>query len=226
MQKIFQEIESAKKVEIVATSKYLFVASALYTYVLTCHKKVSLVCEEQDIEYKFSCMPWFDKIKMRPSPSAGITIVIEHSAYDLYIYLKRESIKINKKIATALYGALLYETKGLLQADGMDLAFGSELIELGADYLLCRKYLVEHVTLGRLRLKSQMLEKMLLVNNAQVALFFIDKEMLQATRTEMSDALTIMQEAFGLPYVESVILLHSDRENEVVKILNKENLDE
>ena len=50
MNEILNKIESYKHIEIVVESQSLFVANALYTYILTLHKKVSLVCKEKNID--------------------------------------------------------------------------------------------------------------------------------------------------------------------------------
>ena len=53
--RLLRDIENAKHVEIVVKrEEFLPSASALYTYVLQLHKKVSLVCLCEEVEEKFS----------------------------------------------------------------------------------------------------------------------------------------------------------------------------
>ena len=222
MNDIFQKIKSAKHIEIVVDKDQLFVASALYSYVLTLHKKVSLVCKAQVIDLKFSFLPWIDKIKKSDTPSADYSVKLTCSALELYESFSRLKININKKMATALYGAVLNETNGFTNTrlNGTIFAVCNELIECKAEYKLATDFVLKYGTLGVLRLKSKMLANMILLNDAKVAVFTLANNDLKATSTLIEDAEYVMLEAFTLAYVDTVVLL--DNENEVIKILNKE----
>ena len=224
MNKILNKIEDAKHIEIVVESEKLFVGSALYTYILTLHKKVSLVCKSNDIEYKYSFLPWFDKIKRSDTPSADLSIKLEVSGEKLYDYFKQNSITINKKMATALYGALLDESEGFRNNKLGTLFFDtiSSLIKYNADYKICQKFIVEFNSLALLRLKAIMLQEMKIENDAKNAIFFLSDEKLKRTGANLKDAQQIIKESFFLPYIERAILLNNDKENEVIMILNKE----
>jgi len=224
MNKILNKIEDAKHIEIVVESEKLFVGSALYTYILTLHKKVSLVCKSNDIEYKYSFLPWFDKIKRSDTPSADLSIKLEVSGEKLYDYFKQNSITINKKMATALYGALLDESEGFRNNKLGTLFFDtiSSLIKYNADYKICQKFIVEFNSLALLRLKAIMLQEMKIENDAKSAIFFLSDEKLKRTGANLKDAQQIIKESFFLPYIERAILLNNDKENEVIMILNKE----
>jgi hypothetical protein len=225
MDEIFKKISAAKHIELFANSAdELFIGSVLYSYALTLHKKVSFVFKEEISKSILSCTPWLEKIKKSDSSSADLKLTLEdYSFIDLYQGLKKSKTKVNKKMATALYGALLSHTKGFSNSytDGTSFALASELIALGAESEKCRYAIVEQCSLAKLRLKAIMLKKMTLVNSATVALFFIDEEDLKATRASEEDAVDILYEAFSLEYVESSILLRSDLENRVVKIVEK-----
>jgi len=224
MNKILNKIEDAKHIEIVVESEKLFVGSALYTYILTLHKKVSLVCKSNDIEYKYSFLPWFDKIKRSDTPSADLSIKLEMSGEKLYDYFKQNSITINKKMATALYGALLDESEGFRNNKLGTLFFDtiSSLIKYNADYKICQKFIVEFNSLALLRLKAIMLQEMKIENDAKSAIFFLSDEKLKRTGANLKDAQQVIKESFFLPYIERAILLNNDKENEVIMILNKE----
>ena len=224
MNEIFKEIKSAQHIEIIVDKEYLFVASALYTYILTLHKKVSLVCKDDLVDYKYSFLPWFEKIKRTDTPSADYKVVLDCSVLELFEMFKKLDIKINKKIATALYGAVLYETQGFTNSvlNGTFFAVSSELISAGAEYKLATTALIKSTTLGFLRLKSIMLEKMVLQNNAKAAVFVICDDDLKSTSASLLDAQNIMLEALELRYVEMVVLLDSDNKYEIIKIRNKE----
>jgi phosphoesterase RecJ-like protein len=223
MNEILKNILNARHIEIVATPGFLAVASALYTHILRLHKKVSLVCKSKDIDKKFSFLPWFEKIKVSDTPSADLSIVCDFSSKNLYEALQKEDIKLNQKMATALYGALLDETQGFTRGvDGTIFAMAQVLIESGAEHKLCSSFLLKNRTLAFLRLKSLMLKKMLLQNSAKAALFYISENEMKATGASLKNAYEIMQEAFDLNYVEMAVLLDSDLEYEVKKVIYKE----
>lgn len=222
MNEVLNKIKNAQHIEIVVDKEYLCVGSALYTYALTLHKKVSLVCKDDLEVYKYSFLPWFEKIKKTDTPSAEYSVSLKCSALEMFNVFKKSDIKINKKIATALYGAILYETQGFTNSklDGTYFAVSSELINSGAEYKLATTALVKSSTLGFLRLKSIMLEKMLLLNSAKAAVFVLSDDDLKSTSTSLLDAQELILEAFRLSYVEMAVLL--DSEDEVIKIVHKD----
>lgn len=224
MNGILEKISNAKHVAIVVDKESLFVASALYTYVLTLHKKVSLVCKDKELSYKFLFLPWFDKIKSTDTPAADLSIELNISGVDLFYLFKNFNIQINKKMAIALYGAIINETNGFEKniSDGTIFAVSSELINLGAEHKLAFNHIRNHSSLSRLRLHSLMFAKMVLENDAKVALFFINEKDLQSSGADIEVAKELILDAFKLPFVEALVLLDSMQDNEVIKIINKE----
>ena len=224
MKVILEKINAAKHVEIIVKAEFLFVASALYTYVLTKHKKVSFVCKDENLENRFAFLPWFEKIRTISPSTADLRVELNCSFLEAYEAFENCNSKVNQKMATALYGAMLQETRGFtnLKTDAVVFAIASELIELGADYRLCSDVILKQGSLAQLRLKSEMLKNMALANDAKAAIFLISEDDLKSSGAKMKDAQKIMLEAFSLPYVETSILLNEDVEREVVKILNKE----
>lgn len=173
---------------------------------------------------KFSFMPWFEKIKSTDTPSADYRINLSYSAVELYNYFKISNTKINKKMATALYGAIVNETEGFTNSkvNGTMFAVSGELLHLGAEYQECNRFITQNSTLGLFRLKAIMFANMQLINSAKVALFIIRDDDFKATTTDENDAKKIMKEALYLPYVDSVVLLHVEKDSEVIRIMNKE----
>ena len=218
MNSIFKKIDEVKYIQIVVPQEYLPVASALYTYILRLHKKVSLICTTKEINQKYSFLPWFDKIRKIESSSAEFNITLNHSMIEFYKYLKNNEISLNMKMATALYGALLDETKGFSNSktDGTTFAIANELINAGAEYKICNTYILQQTTLARLRLKSLMLGNMKLENSAKDAVFHISENDFKATGTTMEDAQEIISEAFLLKYVEKSILFNSDTKEKFI----------
>lgn len=222
MNSIFKKIDEVKYIQIVVTQEYLPVASALYTYILRLHKKVSLICTTKEINQKYSFLPWFDKIRKVESSSAELNIVLNHSVVEFHKHFKENEIILNTKMSTALYAALLDETKGFLnkKTDGTIFAIASELINSGAEYKMCSEFILKQTTLARLRLKSLMLANMKLENSAKDAVFYISDNDFKATGTTIVDACEIREEAFLLKYVEKSILFNRDTKEKFIK--NKE----
>ncbi|NPA60631.1 MAG: phosphoesterase, partial [Epsilonproteobacteria bacterium] len=57
MNEIIEKIKSSKHIEIVSSSEKLSLATALYTYIMTQHKKASLVINGKKVDRKFSFLP-------------------------------------------------------------------------------------------------------------------------------------------------------------------------
>jgi phosphoesterase RecJ-like protein len=224
MNDILDGIDKAKYVMIVTEASKLPCASALYTHVLRLHKKVSLICESKSIDNRFSFLPWFEKIKSNRVASADFLIELNHDCVELYNTFIANNIKINNKMATALYAGLLNDTQGFTNSitSGTIFAVAKELVESGADYKTCNSFIRKRTTLATLRLKSIMLEKMLLQNSAKAAVFSISKDDLKRAGATLQESCDVLQEALMLPYVELAVLLDLDNEYEVLKIKVKE----
>ena len=206
---LIQDIQTKKHIEIVVEQeKFLFSASLLYSYLLTLHKKVSFFYGEK-VDYKFTFLPWIDKIKTTPTPSAELSIVVDFSAKELFEYLESLDIKINKKMATALCAELIYKSKNFLsdEVDGITFALLSKSIELGAEYKTCKDCLLLHKPLSYLRLKAKMLDSMVLKKDATIAEFVINDELLTQTGATVWMAHEIAQEAYALPYVKEIKII-------------------
>ncbi len=224
MREKLQEIDAAKHVMIVTNAKNLAGASALYTHILRLHKKVSLVCQTENISQNLSFLPWFDKIKSEKIASADFIIEFDFSSIELYDYFKSNAIKINSKMATALYGGLLQESDGFLNSrvSGMIFAMSKELIDCGADYKICNEFIMKRTTLAALRVKAEMLKNMTLQNSAKAALFCICDDDIKSTGATLQDCEDALKEALKLPSVELAVLLNADKEYKLLKLIYKE----
>ena len=222
MNKILEDIKSARHIELEVNEESLALGSALYTYILTQHKKVSFVCKIKEVNKKYSFLPWFEKLRVTNHSSADLSISLKSSSVELFKALKFANIKINPKMATALYSALILETQNFTNSktDGTIFAIASELVKSGAQHQKSVQYLVKRATLSELRLKAFMLRSMTLKENAKVAEFIISEDDFKASGATLEDALKIMQEAFTLEYVQYVLLL--DENNKIIKTISKE----
>ncbi len=233
MKNIIEVIHKAKHIVVTVpsnpTASSVGSASALYTYILTLHKKVSFFCPTKDIEGRLSFIPWFDKIKSSFPSSANLVISFDFfekqsnklsseceffnidekkPIESLFHLFKENRITINKKMATALYSGLLFETDNFLNGivNGTIFAIAKELIESGADIKLCNKFITRYVTLGAFRLKAMMQNKMLLIKNAKIAMFIIKDSDIKATGAIETDCEMALKEALSLPTVEVALL--------------------
>lgn len=200
--------------------------SAMYSFLLQNHKKVSWFCKTEAVNYRLSFIPWFEKIRDSFPASADLAISldcvetkylgtepkcdlinIDHRI--LYDFFKANEIKINKKMATALYAGLLYDSDAFLsdEVDGTTFALAKELIECGADFKLCNKNIMKSVSLAALRLRAVMFKNMSLECDARVAVFCLSDEDMKLTGAVASDCVAVLTESLNLIYVEIVLLL-------------------
>jgi len=208
---MLKNIEDKKHIVIKTTKQFLPEGSALYSYILTLHKKVSFVCEDENLAFRFSFLPWFDKIKKEVPLSADEVFVVDEELF-LYDYFKNNGIKINKKMATALCSSYILKD----EKDSLYFQSIAELIELGADYKVCEYNLLHKTSLSFLRLKGELLKNMLLVEDASVALLHVDDETLKSCGAILENAIDCMDEVLGLGYVKCVRLIKIDEENRVI----------
>src|SRR6056300_1331129 len=78
MNDIIKRIDSAQHIVVIAHASpdadSLGSASAMYTYILTLHKKVSFFCFTKTVNPKLSFLPWFKKIRNSFPSSADLAI--------------------------------------------------------------------------------------------------------------------------------------------------------
>ncbi|ABB43949.1 Exopolyphosphatase-related proteins-like protein [Sulfurimonas denitrificans DSM 1251] len=232
MNEIIKKIDSATHIVILCDEGFdadlIGSASAFYTFLLQKHKKVSWVLKSQSISHKLAFIPWVDDIKNTFPKNADFVISFgslgkenldieidcelinfHYKTEILYHFFKENRIKINKKMATALYAGLLESTDCFLyeELSGTTFAIAKELIESGADFKLCNKNIMKSVTLGAVRLRAIMFKNMLLEYDATVALFCLSDEDLQASGATQLDAKMVLKESLSLAHVEVAVLI-------------------
>ena len=221
MKDIFKCISDANHIEIIVPEKrFLCGANALYTYILTQHKKVSLYQNKVDIDNKYTFLPWFKKIKTTPTPSADYSIEFNMNALETYNFFDQYEIKINQKMATSLYAMFVEKSEGFTKdLDGTFFAICSMLIKNGAEYKTVTKYLMQRTSLAQLRLKADMLSDMKLKDNASLVEFTLNDKMLKKSGATVEMAKQNMKEALNLEYVKSVNLKYKEN---IIEQLDKE----
>jgi len=202
---LFSKFEDAKHIVIECDNDTFCNGSALYTYILTMHKKVSFVSLEK-IDKRYAFLPWYDKL--REHLPSGADCVVSLEKISLYEVFLQANIKINKKMATSLYAAYLVDSCKLQGAkvDGTFFARMSELITLGADYKECRKYLFKSESLSLFRLKALMFGKMMLKDDARTALFILNEDDMKSSGASLNEAIEISKEALSIVHVQKVLL--------------------
>ncbi len=127
----------------------------------------------------------------------------------LYKLFTSNNIKINPKMATAIYAGLLDDSGGFLDTNvnGTLFATVQNLIEMGADYKSCNKYLIKQQTLASFRLKAIMHKNMQLFCSGEVAVFCVSNEDMKLCGAVGSDCESSLEEALWLPNVEVSLLL-------------------
>ena len=216
------KIKDAKHVLILTNTASFSNASVIYSYILTHHKKVSISYEES-IDKNLSFLPWFDKLRAVSPSSADLTVEVDGDSKALFEFLKNNKIKINQKMATALYSGLLkqYDFFNSAESDGTTFAAASELISLKAEYKLCSEYLQRRVSISALRLKAILLKSLLLKDNATKALLFVSDMDFKATGATVEEAYVVMKEVLNLVNVKEVELLKTDENSKIIKHLKE-----
>ena len=217
-----QKIENSTHTLLVADSSSFFNASALYTYLLTLHKKVSLQIKEE-LPNRFSFVPWFEKARLLSKSNTEYTIEISNDTQALYTFFVQNEIKINQKMATSLYAGIFKQFKAFtaIECDGMVFATVSQLIALHAEYKKCNDYLLYAEPLSFIRLKSLLLGTLTLREEANVAELFLSDKQLRESGAKIEDAYTLMDEALRVVHVKEVRLIKSDENSKILKILKE-----
>jgi nanoRNase/pAp phosphatase (c-di-AMP/oligoRNAs hydrolase) len=212
----FDDINNAKHIVISlpeqAGTDAVASANALYSYLLTLHKKVSFFSKKESFGKNLDFLPWMDKLKCSYPSSADLDIKLENSD-EVFVFFKNNSIKLNSKMATSLYASLLAKSEGFsktVSAD--DFILAESLLKFGADVDSCNRYILNYNSLASLRLKAILLGKMLLKDQGKTAYFELEEIDLKSSGADMSDVRNVLKDALSLPTVNSVIVQYKNEE--------------
>lgn len=127
----------------------------------------------------------------------------------VYEWFVGEDIKINGKMANALYAGLMDDSKCFRdhRCGVKILEIAHRLIDLGADHEQCVNALYHSRTLASIRLQAHMLQQMKLVLDGCLAVFEVDQALLESTGASLNDCKTILEEAMALKIVRAALLL-------------------
>jgi len=135
----------------------------------------------------------------------------------LFDLFNANGIKINPKMATALYAGLLDDSHSFLapKTDARSFTMAAALTEAKAEINACALALFHHNSLAALRLKGMMFEKMYLLLDARVVIHLVTREMMQASGGREVDCEAALEESMGLPHVELALMLRENRNGTV-----------
>jgi len=216
-----EKFENALHVTLLVDEKSFAKGSALYTFLLTQHKKVSLVSKEKKLSLKFSFLPWYDKVRTKIPSSSDFIYDVSLSVEVLYSFFQENNYKINKKMAEALYSALLCEFDFFRSSkvDGTVFALASELIALGAEHTKAREYLFFSKSLSSFRIASILAQNMQLKENATCAEVTITTQELEMCGATLQECVDWMYECLHVVHVTQVSLLKKDENNKIIKTI-------
>lgn len=132
----------------------------------------------------------------------------------LYNFFKSNDIAINQKMATAIYAGLLDDSNGFMDesVDGTTFAITQKLIEAGADYKLCNKFIMKYQSLAAFRLKAIMHKNMELFYEGKVAIFCVSNKDMKTSGAVGQDCESTLEEALWLPSVEVSLLIRQNKD--------------
>ncbi|MBD3823470.1 MAG: hypothetical protein IE916_03045 [Epsilonproteobacteria bacterium] len=228
-----EKIQSAHHIQIVAAASLdaIGAAGALYTYIMTLHKKASLQCSEPERFVYFEAMPWITQFRRTFASASDLALIIGDAddsllaceklyfkdAYEVYGFMQRSEIKINLKMATALYCSIASHQDAFrsIQSDGMEFAIVARLIELGALHRECNRYLFMHGSLGALRLKAKTLSRMQLFADAKVAAVQLKPSDLESCGADFRDIWSGLEDMLSLVSVKAAVAIFEETSRHV-----------
>ncbi|MEA1920880.1 MAG: bifunctional oligoribonuclease/PAP phosphatase NrnA [Campylobacterota bacterium] len=148
--------------------------------------------------------------------------VVDESAISttrvIYDYFISQGVKINPKMATALYAGLVDDSQNFMsdKTDANTFAMAQTLLEKGADKSAVIKHLFQTSPLSLLRLKGLMFSNMVLELNAQIVVHKVTQAMLDATGAVFGDCEAALEASLYLPTV-SVALLFCELKDGTIK---------
>ncbi|MDH4945356.1 hypothetical protein [Sulfurimonas sp. C5] len=216
------QITQSKHIVLITDNETFSLANVLYSYILTLHKKVSLISNE-NIAKKFAFLPWFDKVRSQVPGSSDLEIKVDLQTLKLFQEIQLSEVKINQKMATAFYSSFLIEDElHSILCNNEKLTVLGELILLGADVTECYKALRMSKSLALFRLKAVMFANFGLQDEATVAEVYVDDTSLKQSGASIEDAIVIAKELLEIAHVNKVVLVKQD-ENKILKEIKEEN---
>ncbi len=135
----------------------------------------------------------------------------------LFDHFNDHTIKINSKMATALYAGLLDDSQGFLapKTDARSFEMASTLTQAKAEISQCANHLFHQNSLAALRLKGLMFEQMQLHLDARLVVHLVSREMMDTSGAREVDCEAALEESMGLAHVEIALMLRENRDGSI-----------
>lgn len=145
--------------------------------------------------------------------SFGIYNLINNTAISttevVYTYFVANGIKINGKMATALYAGLLEDSQcfSASECSAKTFAMAQHLIELGAEHTVCTQWLYRRRSLASFRVEGKLLTQMKLLADARLAVFEVPYTLLEETGATMVECKRILDVALNMRWVQAALMI-------------------
>jgi len=140
-------------------------------------------------------------------------------------WFRKKGIRINAKMATALYAGIAEDTVGFMskRTDGEVFAMAAELAQAGADITAVNHALFLRKPLASLRLKGMIFAGLELLSDARIAVMRVSRDMMASSGGDAAACENALHEALGLPTIFVAVLLRERRDGSVKVSLRTDN---
>lgn len=188
--------------------------------------------EKADLAIAFDCGSY---LRLGVRPHCRVINVDHHSSNDgfgdvqlmdtdavstasiLTTWFKNEGIKINPKMATALYAGIADDTLGFMsrRTDGTVFETAAALAGSGADITAVNTALFRRRPLASLRLKGRLFSALRLISDGRICVIKVTRAMLEESGGAVSACDEVLSESLGLPTVRVALLLRERRDGSI-----------
>lgn len=132
-------------------------------------------------------------------------------------WFRNEGIKINPKMATALYAGIADDTLGFMsrRTDGAVFETAAVLAQSGADVTAVNTALFRRRPLASLRLKARLFSALQLIRDGRISVIKVTRAMLEESGGAVSACDEALNESLGLPTVRVALLLRERRDGSI-----------
>jgi len=145
----------------------------------------------------------------------------------IYNFFKELDIKINTKMAEALYVGLLDDTSGFIapSTKSSSLAMASDLANLGINIAVISQNVRMSKSLASLRLSALLLQKMRLYHDGTIASVIATKSDFEKSGASADDTESAQHEMLYLASVKVAIVLREGKKKVRVSLRSKDSID-
>lgn len=146
----------------------------------------------------------------------------------VYDYFVANGIKINGKMATALYAGLIGDSQcfSAPECSAKTFATAYALINHGADHSLCVERLYRQGSLAAVRIRGVLLSQMKLLSEGRLAFFEVSRSLWEETGASMDECKNILDEALEMRIVQAALMIFQLPEKRIkVSLRTKGSLD-